>query len=193
MGYQAHEKAAQIQKFLEALDIQFWVLPVGVNDTAKAEGLHKAIVEDMVKEVEALTAQVASMKAEGMVDEKQGLTSRKARTRMAELLKHLEGYRELAKATQADMDDLLAAAGDAGRTLACAALGVDGLIAMAQSGRRVPALLTDLLAADDQVDPSAIVKLRAKTLMPDLPVATEAAEPEEIQPRRRLASIEIDA
>jgi hypothetical protein len=64
---------------------------------------------------------------------------------------------------------------------------------MAQSGRRVPALLTDLLAADDQVDPSAIVKLRAKTLMPDLPVATEAAEPEEIQPRRRLASIEIDA
>jgi len=193
VGYQAHEKAAQIQKFLEALDIQFWVLPVGVNDTAKAESLHKAIVEDMIKEVTTLTEQVASMKAEGMVDEKQGLTSRKARTRMKELLKHLDGYRELAKATQADMDDLLKAAGDAGQTLACAALGVDGLIAMAQSGRRVPALLTDLLAADDQVDPSAIVKLRAKTLMPDLPVATEAAEPEEIQPRRRLASIEIDA
>ena len=112
---------------------------------------------------------------------------------MAELLKHLEGYRELAKATQADMNDLIKAAGDAGQTLVCAAMGLDGLIAMAQSGHRVPALVTDLLAADDRIDPSAISKLRAKSINIDAPDKVEVVEVDEIKPRKRLASIEIDA
>jgi hypothetical protein len=94
------------------------------------------------------------------------------------------------------MDDLLKAAGDAGQTLVCAAMGLDGLIAMAQSGRRVPALLTDLLAADDRIDPSAIKKLR-KPISIDAPDVSDApvkgVDVDEIKPRKRLASIEIDA
>jgi len=153
---QAEAEARKVKLFLDALGVVVWVFPIGVGNPEYGLNLQKAIVLDMKKEVERLTKLTEDMKGDNT------MTPRKARTKRAELREELRRYRELARATQVSMKDLLKSAGEAGDVLALADTDIDGLIATAQNRKKVPGLLLDLMEADDEVNDDAVALIRPK-------------------------------
>lgn len=191
--YQAAEKCEQVEQFLTALKLDFWVLPVGMAETGNAGKIHKAIVADMIKEFTAVNAEIAHLQALDAQGQKGGLTDRKAKNRLADLQAKLCQYRQLAEATQVDLGGLLKQAGEAGDVLTCAAMGVDALIARAQTGKPVSKLVVDLLAADTDVPADAVALLKAKRNGVHVEVAEDKADPVEVVRRARPSALEIEA
>jgi hypothetical protein len=121
--------------------VDFYVLPVG-HSASNAANITKAIVQDLKKSMGDLTAEIASLKAEGK------LTERASQTRLKDLQAALAQYKDLAQAAQTDLGKLVEDAGETAQVLAYAAHPVDALISLVQGGERVPEVLCHLHESD---------------------------------------------
>jgi len=146
---QASEAAKRIRKFLLALNLRFFSVPIGKGDR-NYDGVQKAVAEDIRKEVRNIRRKIAEIKASGE------MTKRKARSRLRELRKLLRQYRDIALSSRRNADEVLDEAGEAGKLLLDAEKPADVVIAEAASPGRVDPLVLDLLETAEEIPAGAV-------------------------------------
>ena len=181
LPYHADNQAKALQTFYTQLGVDFYVLPVG-HSASNAKNVTKAIVQDLKKNMDNLTAEISSLKAEGK------LTERTSQSRLQDLQTALAQYKDLAQAAQTDLGKLVEDAGETAQVLAYAAHPVDALIALVMGGERVPEVLCHLHESDPRGNElMALVQAQAyedaplpEFVAPETVIAVENSENSEV-------------
>jgi len=138
--------------FLAALGMKYHIFVIGASEQWAIQDVFDATAQDVCKKIAALRAEIAELAEKKDADGAKALTSRMARNRFKEIAKDIQHYRDIARALKVKLEQVLAAAGEDGRTLAALAAGPESLVRALSSGNRadpLAAVLTDIMQSAD--------------------------------------------
>jgi uncharacterized protein DUF6744 len=153
----------KIKNFYTLLGFNFVVLPVN-HSSGESGSIIKAVITDFKNGMTLLAEEVKQLEAED------GLTSKIATNRLAELRDKLEEYRELAQSLRIDMKELFDDIGDTSQIMQQACMPLDALIAECQTGQqKLQPVVAKLMLASELLQPEFVEKFSIQIEEPKEP------------------------
>jgi hypothetical protein len=161
IGVQHESLVRKVRAFLGELGITFYIWTIGAGEEETRGDIVLAIVDDIKKNVESLTEEIAKLKKEGK------LTKRMAKKRFKDKFAELAQYRSILKGLHTSTGEIMKKAGKAGTTLTLMAKGPDAVIEAINSGK-VASELAVTLADFQEEKGGALIVAASKLGVPEL-------------------------
>jgi hypothetical protein len=162
----------KVREFFGCLGKTFNVFTVGIGDKNAGEDIFKALVTDIISNVEGLTKEIEVLKNKAcLVENEKGkleeseLTPCIAKNRLKQAAKDLEHYRSLARSLSKNLSEVLSAAGESGKILRTLAKGPDALIQEIQSGGKADPLAVFLVDVATKSDGKIVALAEASKIV----------------------------